>query len=331
MDNLVERYIYAVTKGMKEQQKADVAKELKTLVEDMLEEKCGENTPAVQDVKEVLKQLGTPAKLQAKYNGDSDKSLIGPPYYTPYLFVLKLVLVCVTFGMTVAKVVDFMTAAASGEAVIWYEEVLQWFGTLAGGLAGGFAYVTLLFAYLYKKNIKLEKEFSPEDLPEVPEKKELIPKIEPIAQIVLIVLFFCLFIGTPQIFCVILRESNERIPLFDAAAIRNAWYLIAIFAGLGLIREVMKLIEGRYTKRLMTVTVITDVCSTIAAFIWLIPGNLMNSYFIEKLGIIFAGNDVLIKLFSRFPYFFLGVIIFALALDALTVIFRCQTNKNIQK
>lgn len=331
MDNLVERYIYAVTKGMKEQQKADVAKELKTLIEDMLEERCEEQSPTEQDIKEVLKQLGTPAELQAKYNGDSEKSLIGQPYYTPYLFVLKLVMVCTAFGMTVAKVVDLITAAASSEAVIWYEEVLQWFGTLTAGLVGAFAYVTLLFAFLYKKNIKLEKEFDPDELPETPKKNELIPKGEPIAQIIFTVLFFCLLVGTPQIFCVILRESNERIPLFDASTIRNVWYLIAIFAGLGLLREVMKLIEGRYTKKLMTVTVIADIGSTIAAFIWLIPGNLMNVYFIENLGIIFAGNEIIIKMFTYFPYFFLGVIIFALILDALTVIFRCQTNKNVQK
>ena len=329
MNDFIERYLYAVTKGMKEQQKADVAQELKTLIEDMLEERCGGNPPTEQDIRDVLKELGTPAELHAKYNGDSDKSLIGPPYYAMYTFVLKLVMVCTAFGMTVAKVVDFVTAATTGEAVVWYEEIIQWFGMLAGGLVAAFAYVTLLFAFLYKKNIKLEKDFDPMELPEVPQKKELIPKREPIAQIIFIVIFLCLFLGTPQIFCVILRQRGERIPIFDAAAIRNAWYLIVVFAGFGLVREIMKLLEGRYTQKLMAVTIIADICSTVVAFIWLIPGNLMNAYFIENLGIIFAEEDsFLIQMFSYFPYFFLGVIIFALVLDALTVLFRCKTNKN---
>lgn len=330
MNDFIERYLYAVTKGLKEQQKADVAQELKTLIEDMLEERCGGNPPTEEDIRNVLKELGTPAELHAKYNGDSDKSLIGPPYYTMYTFVLKLVMICTAFGMTVAKVVDFVTTATSGGAAVWYEEIIQWFGMLAGGLAAAFAYVTLLFAFLYKKNIKLEKDFDPADLPEVPQKKELIPKSEPIIQIIFIVLFFCLFLGTPQIFCVILRQSGERIPIFDVAAIRNAWYLIALFAGLGLVREIVKLLEGRYTRKLMTVTIAVDVCSTIAAFLWLMPGNLMNSYFIERLGIIFAEEEgILIQMFSYFPYFFLGVIIFALVLDVLSVIFRCQANKTV--
>lgn len=45
-NNLIERYICAVTKRLSNSLKEDVAMELNSLIEDMLSERCGEVAPS---------------------------------------------------------------------------------------------------------------------------------------------------------------------------------------------------------------------------------------------------------------------------------------------
>ena len=106
-NDLIERYIYAVTKRLPGKTREDVARELRTLIEDMLKERCGEVTPSDKDIRVVLTELGTPNELYEQYAGDGKRCLIGPPYYTTYVFVMKIVLICVAFGMTLSAVLGF--------------------------------------------------------------------------------------------------------------------------------------------------------------------------------------------------------------------------------
>ena len=52
-NDLIDRYIYAVTKHMKSAMKKDVAAELETIIQDMLEERCEDVTPTERDIKVV--------------------------------------------------------------------------------------------------------------------------------------------------------------------------------------------------------------------------------------------------------------------------------------
>ena len=67
-NDLIERYIYAVTKRMPENTKNDVSDELRGLIDDMLCERCGDVIPGDKDVRIVLTELGTPQELYEKYN-----------------------------------------------------------------------------------------------------------------------------------------------------------------------------------------------------------------------------------------------------------------------
>ena len=60
MNDLIERYIYAVTRRLPRSKQEDMAKELRGLVEDMLLERCGEAMPEEKDVRIVLTELGSP-------------------------------------------------------------------------------------------------------------------------------------------------------------------------------------------------------------------------------------------------------------------------------
>ena len=84
MSDLKERYIYAVVKNLPRASRQDIKMELATLIDDMLEARCGENEPTEKDLRVVLTELGTPAELYEKYNPDAGKSLIGADYYVQY-------------------------------------------------------------------------------------------------------------------------------------------------------------------------------------------------------------------------------------------------------
>lgn len=62
-NDLIERYIYAVTKRLPQKVQKDISDELRTLIDDMLAERCGELVPEEKDIRVVLTELGTPEEL----------------------------------------------------------------------------------------------------------------------------------------------------------------------------------------------------------------------------------------------------------------------------
>ena len=84
-NDLIERYLYAITRRLPAKQRADVAEELRTLISDMLDERCGSLPPTAKDVRVVLTELGTPGEMVRKYTSGEGECLIGQPYYAQYL------------------------------------------------------------------------------------------------------------------------------------------------------------------------------------------------------------------------------------------------------
>ena len=105
MTDLKERYIYAVTRNLPRASRQDIERELDTLIEDMLEARCGKDAPTEKDLRVVLTELGTPAELFRKYSPDAGKALIGEGYYPQYKGFLKLLLPLIAGGLLIAHIV----------------------------------------------------------------------------------------------------------------------------------------------------------------------------------------------------------------------------------
>lgn len=183
--DLIERYIYAVTKTLPARMREDVEKELHSLISDMLEERCQDMPPTEHDVLVVLTELGRPAELAAKYRPERASYLIGPGYYAAYKFLLGLVLAAVAFGLAVASVI---TACAAAQP--WYLALGQYLAQTFQALLCSFGGITLAFAVLERKGVRMnlgEQDIA--HLPPVPKKQERIPKAEPIVGIVFCILF----------------------------------------------------------------------------------------------------------------------------------------------
>ncbi len=313
-NDMVERYIYASTKNLPRGSRADIERELRTLIDDLLEERCAGREPTEKDVRVVLTELGTPAEIREKYDTRPARALIGPEYYVQYKWALAVVLGALALGVVLAQVLEVVT----GERAL-SDMGLGLLAGLAWGLGCGFTAVTLLFAFFERRGVKLERaDDTIENLPPVPQHSELIPRWESIAGLAMCALMLLVFLAFPQVICAVvdMGARMQRVTVFDVDALRAQWPWIALFGLAGMAREVFHLIEGRYTMRVLAADLGCAVVSALLACLIFLGKDLMNPTFLrvmENIGL----SGLPLELFARFQAVFLGVMLFALAIDLL--------------
>lgn len=325
---LIERYIYAATRFMRKEEKEDVSKELNSIIADMLEERCGEKEPDEETVKEVLTELGDARDLYEKYSVDGKDCLIGAPYYGVYKYIMKTALLTVGIALFIAQIIvcliNMPKMASMADRIDYIVNLIfEPLATVFAGLAITFAAVTAGFAVMYHKGIKMDTLFdSLDQLPQIPKKDEVISKAGIAFEMVVSVLFFTLFLACPEVLCMYEVETGIVIPIFETGYIHSTWALVVAFGLLGIGRECVKLKEGTYTKNLLIVTMLVDMISAVLAVVWLANPAIINPDFNNAMTMLFAETGFVADVMSKFNYFFLGCIIFALAVDAGTVAWK---------
>lgn len=110
--SLTDRYVDAAMRTVPENQRADLAAELRVSIDDQVEARVADGQPRLAAEREVLIGLGDPDKLAAGYT-DRPLWLIGPRYYLDWWRLLKLlwaiVIPCAVFGVTLAMVLGGST------------------------------------------------------------------------------------------------------------------------------------------------------------------------------------------------------------------------------
>src|SRR5687768_7406766 len=97
--NLIDKYIAEVGKHLPRQQRRDIEAEIRSTLEDMLEErKQAQGTADDTMVIELLKEYGAPRKVAESYTGP--RYLIGPRMYPIFELVTRIV-VTVLFALAV--------------------------------------------------------------------------------------------------------------------------------------------------------------------------------------------------------------------------------------
>ena len=86
-------------------------------------------------------------------------------------------------------------------------------------------------------------------------------------------------------------------PLFNLEYIRQTWYFILAFGILGVTRDSVRFIDGSYTKRVLIVTIITNIIDGALTSIWLLNDRIMNSGFLTVLS---SYLERMQKLFHKF-------------------------------
>jgi len=275
---LIKRYIYAVTKHLPENKRQDVGRELESLIEETLAERSQDGQAADADTKVVLLELGRPAELAAKYDPHAKDALIGQPHFSVYLRVLKIVLLAVTLGMAIASLLEGVTGF-EGNVFQFFASVLS---NIWQGLLGAFAWVTIIFAVLYQKDVKLD--FAAEDLddlPAVPEKRQQIKLSDTIVSFIFTILFLILFVVVPQVNLPLAWKGSGLISIFNPEIlIRLRWLFIAASAA-AVLNLSIRFLTRRHALPVFLATLLEDVLHVVVLFTWFGTPNALNPAFVD--------------------------------------------------
>lgn len=280
--DLINRYVYAVTKELPAKQRVDIEKELRTLIEDMLEQQEGPESDEAK-LKKVLISLGDPAVLANNYR-ESKRYLIGPQYFDTYVLVLKIVLGAVFIGVSVAVIVANIFSAQQNIVDI----LTGYLGSVFSALLQASVWVTVGFYIAERsgRNLmdkKSEKEgWSLSQLPVIPEKKAAISRAESIVSIIFSTVFIAILYFAPQLFAVYISDAGEglvTIPVFNLELLNRYKLLFVVIFAISVSREVLKLIAGRWTFKVSVVFSVISIAAAVLMLLVFTNPNIWNPDF----------------------------------------------------
>lgn len=220
--NLIDRYVAEVGKNLPLLKgREDIEKELKSTLEDMLEDrtqKTGQARDEAMEI-EVLKEYGSPQKVAATYN--PHPYLIGPKLFPFFLFVSKIVLTVVVSVMLVLAGVQAVTDTPFMGAD-FVNIVGKGLGNALSAAIAAFGNLVIVFAILERvlpdKEIggfNDEKDWDPASLAKEPD-PDSVSRSELIAEIVFTFVALAILNIYPQWLGMFFFTGDEQvfIPMF---------------------------------------------------------------------------------------------------------------------
>ena len=231
--NLIDRYVAEVGKHLPRQKRADIQAEIRSTLEDMLEERNPGQGPADEaQIIKLLKEYGAPREVADSYVGP--RYLIGPRVYPTFELVTRIVL-AVLFGLALAGLgLGLARSSLSGP------EFLKTVGNSAAGLVSGliaaFGNIVLVFAILERvlpaRDFEKEAEdWDPAELAREPD-PDRVKFAEQIFEMFFLVLFLVIFNLYPGIIGFGFFDENEWVfisPVLTEAFFRYLPWLNTLF------------------------------------------------------------------------------------------------------
>ena len=280
--SLINRYIAEVGRHLPEKDRSDIEAEIRSMIEDMLEER-GQTATSTDDkgIVETLEELGDPKLLAYKY-APPKRYLIGPEWYEGYLKILQRILLtalpviaAVMFVLTLINdPLNFVGAAGKAVESVFNVgvQILFW--------------VTLVFFFLERSGEKpddLPKSSSwtwtIAQLPEMPRKRQI--SVAETVMNIAVLLFLMIWIALP--FALDRFQGSPPIP-FLHPNLWNFWLpVFFVIMGLTLLHEVFKLKIGSWTPALTLTNVILGLVSIVYIVALVTSQDVINPEFLAQL------------------------------------------------
>jgi len=281
--NLVDTYVYEVTRRLPQKNREDIGLELRSSIEDMLSE-----NPSEEEIKGALGKLGNPVTLAASYRG-KPMYLIGPNVYDSYIRILKIVNPIVIMVVTMINIIEAVFAfqgnnlimsilRASGETVVDI--------TLA--LIHTFFWITAVF-FVIDRTVKTEDltakgtAWSPESLKDIviiPPKKK-ITKFEIFFTLAWLAIFTLAYFYADKIIGIYHSVEGQGLtfaqPIFNQETLLSYWPAITFIILLELAFLIYKWRVGQWTMTLFWMNTAIHLISTVVLLFIAITPDLLNS------------------------------------------------------
>ena len=276
--NLIDRYIAQVGKHLPRRNRADIEAEIRSTLEDMLEERKQAKGPADDaTVIALLKEYGSPREVAESYTGP--RYLIGPRVFPIFELVTKIVVAVLIALALVGLGLSLARSSSTGL------ELLKTIGESALGLLGGlitaFGNIVLVFAILERvlpaKEFEEEEEWNPAELAKEPD-PDRVKFGEHIFEMFFLVLFLIVFNLYPGIIGIGFFHENEWVfisPLLTDAFFRYLpWLNILVL--LQLLFNVYLLRQGAWTVRTRVMNILLELGSIALAIAMLRGPDLVS-------------------------------------------------------
>jgi len=283
--DLIEIYIQEVTRKLPEKNRADIALELKSIIQDMLPDEYGEN-----EVKNVLEKLGNPAILANQYK-DRPMYLIGPAFYTVYMSLLKMIIPIAATVFFIFLLGEFIIDYTDDVAII--NVLLRFIGEAVSGIVWvgvqTFFWLTLTFAVIERVGIRAEQlpfstsgaQWKADDLKNitpVPTKKS-ISKWEVFFSLFWTSIWASVYFNADNLIGIYETGSEGLVfvaPVFNQDILLNYMPFIIIVIALEIGLAIYKLIQPQWTKSMAIYNVISQILFTVIFIVILMNPNLIT-------------------------------------------------------
>jgi hypothetical protein len=271
---LTDKYVHAVTKLLPEEQRQDIEREIRSLIEDMMDQKGGHTE---ENEILVLKELGHPRTMADKYL-DKPNYLIGPELFGTYTMLLKVLIPISIIVTLIGTMYEVFTAD---------KELIDVFTMIITGVFNApvvtFGCVTLIFAVFERKsNVgfvnELRKEWNPKDLPDIEKPSKPISRVGTVIGMGFLFLFFTIFNRYMHLFGIYYKEGTTTMfaPIFDAGLFRTYLpYINGIFA-LQFVLSIVKLVYNRWNYPIAASNLVVNLLAMVVAIMILRDPGLID-------------------------------------------------------
>lgn len=281
---LIDRYIYAVIRKLPRNQRQEVDTNLRKLIDERLKEEDYFDNPNEVKLKETLLSLDSPSKMADNYR-QTKAFPFSSAFFESYIRTLKIVFFAMFVVITVAHAIPYFI-----EPVSIFQSLYHYLGSLVNISIQVFLLVTAIFFVLDYRGKRVNDSgdvtWQLKDLPPLPTPKGLISKGEAIAGIVfsvvflIIVAFFTYLLGIPIILD---GQLVSFIPLLNVKAAASFLPLILLVIGLGIVKDILKIKIGKWTKFLALWNLLINLISVIIIVFVVSSPSFWNPNFILDL------------------------------------------------
>lgn len=208
---MINDYLYTIGKYISPAQRDEVLREIESNLYDFLEQNFGQKEYSESELEMAIRSMGHPQKVAEAYM-ESPRCLIGPTYIDTYWLVLRIALIGIAIGLTIA---NMLTISASKDGMQLFIKVIAniWYASLAA-----IGSVTLIFAliqhYSPGEQEAVTEEWSLKSIEKAPETHQKVNILELIIESIFICLFLVVLNQSTPVLAISFPE-NKVIPILE--------------------------------------------------------------------------------------------------------------------
>lgn len=274
VSDLIDRYLFAIAEELPRAQSADVTQELRTLIDDKLEDRAQTLGRPIDTALAafVLREIGEPGEVARRYD-PSPQYLVGPRFYPAFMRIAKIALAALAIMLLFTTVLTHALSPNGAQTLLSLPSIARLLGLYLQIAVWFFAGAVIVLAILERtrlgERVGRSREWDPRDLPEAPELEEdRISVAGEAVNICLTVLFGAWLVLLPQWvgIAMVSRDGQLVWVRLTELGVHLPLVAIVVWLVLGLVLKLVVLRQGHWTKPTRWAEVVLGIAGAAIVF-----------------------------------------------------------------